>query len=98
MQSGYTKYPCFLCKWDTRADREHHSRRIWSECNNLHTGTHNIIQNSLVYPNRILFIYSSIIQFLRSHIDYILSSCGDFSEEQMSLRKVLSPGYYYNER
>ena len=42
MQSGYTKYPCFLCKWDTRADREHYSRRIWLECNNLHPGSHNI--------------------------------------------------------
>ena len=38
-----TKYPCFLCKWDTRVDREHYSRRIWPECNNLHTGSRNII-------------------------------------------------------
>ena len=54
MQSGYTKYPCFLCKWDSRADREHYSRRIWPERYNLHPGSHNIIQNSLVNPNRIL--------------------------------------------
>ena len=98
MKSGYTKYPCFLCKWDTRADREHYSRSIWPECNNLHPGSHNIIYNYLVNPNRILFLYSSIIHFLRSHLDYMPSSCGDFSEEQIYLRKVLSPGYYYNER
>ena len=30
MKSEYIKYPCFLYKWDGRADREHYSRRIWS--------------------------------------------------------------------
>ena len=35
---------------------------------------------------------------INSHLDYIPSSCGDFSKEQMSLRRVLSTGYYYNER
>ena len=54
MQSGYIKYPCFLCKWDTRTDREHYSKSISPERDNLHPGSHNIIQNSLVNPNRIL--------------------------------------------
>ena len=54
MQSLYTKYPCFLCKWDSRADREHYSRRICSEWDNLHPGLHNIIQKSHFNPNRIL--------------------------------------------
>ena len=57
MQSVYTNYPCFLRKWDNRADREHYSRRIWPECDNLHPGSHNIIQNSLVNTNRILLFY-----------------------------------------
>ena len=54
MQYGYIKYPCFLCKWDSRADRENYSRRIWPERDNLHPSSHNIIQNSLVNPNIIL--------------------------------------------
>ena len=54
MQSGYIKYPCFLCKWDSRADREHYSRRISPERDNLHPGSHNIILNYLVNPKRIL--------------------------------------------
>lgn len=28
-QSGYTKYPCFLCLWDSRAKHEHWSRSEW---------------------------------------------------------------------
>ena len=52
--SGYIKYPCFLCKWDSRAQRKHYSRGIWPERDNLYPGSHNIIQNYLVNPNRIL--------------------------------------------
>ena len=196
MQSGYTKYPCLLCKRDSRSDREHYSRRIWPEHDNLHPGSH-LIQNSLYNPNRILLpplhinlgimkncikaldrngstmqflrrkfpkiseakitagilngpqitelihynnfdnsmnvltlriwiTFKSIIQhrsadygnlvdlmdcmeilwykmlikmyFLRSDLDYFPRNCGDFSEEPMSLRRALSPGYYYNGR
>ena len=43
IQSGYTKYPCFLCKWDTRVDREYYAIRIWPECDNLHPCSHHII-------------------------------------------------------
>ena len=28
-QGGYTKYPCFLCLWDSRADKEHWTRKTW---------------------------------------------------------------------
>lgn len=28
-QAGYTKYPCFECLWDSRADTEHWKRRSW---------------------------------------------------------------------
>ena len=41
---------------------------------------------------------SNKMHFLRSLLDYIPSSFYDFSEKQLSLRRVLSPGYYYNER
>ena len=50
----FGKYPCFLCKWDSRAVREHYYRRIWPEHDNLHPCLHNISQNSLVNPNGIL--------------------------------------------
>ena len=28
-QNGYTKYPCFLCMWDSRAKSEHWTRKEW---------------------------------------------------------------------
>jgi len=28
-QSGYTKYPCFLCLWESRAKHEHWARKDW---------------------------------------------------------------------
>ena len=28
-QGGYTKYPCFLCLWDSRADDQHYIRQEW---------------------------------------------------------------------
>lgn len=28
-QSGYTKYPCFICLWDSRASHEHWIRKEW---------------------------------------------------------------------
>lgn len=27
LQSGYSKFPCFLCLWDSRADTEHYVRK-----------------------------------------------------------------------
>ena len=41
---------------------------------------------------------SIMMYFLRSHLDYFPCSCCDFSEDQLSLWRALSPGYYYNER
>ena len=29
LQSGYTKYSCFLCLWNSRADGEHYEKMHW---------------------------------------------------------------------
>lgn len=29
LQLGYTKYPCFLCEWDSRNKDEHYIRKVW---------------------------------------------------------------------
>ena len=63
--SAYAIY--FLCKWDSRADQEYYSRRIWPERDNLHPGSNNIIQNSLVNHNRILLIQLHIKLGLMKH-------------------------------
>jgi len=28
-QSGFTKYPCFLCMWDSRATAQHYTKKDW---------------------------------------------------------------------
>ena len=40
-QSGFTKYPCFLCLWDSRAKTEHWVRRIWPPRSEMKVGQHN---------------------------------------------------------
>uniref|UniRef100_A0A0K8U7S6 Uncharacterized protein n=1 Tax=Bactrocera latifrons TaxID=174628 RepID=A0A0K8U7S6_BACLA len=31
LQSGYTKHCCFLCKWDSRARKDHYCIKDWPE-------------------------------------------------------------------
>ena len=44
LQSGFTKYPCFLCYWDSR-DRENHYRQIkWKSRDELVPGDKNCLE------------------------------------------------------
>jgi hypothetical protein len=53
-QSGFTKFPCFLCEWDSRARNEHWVKKKWPPRTNLIPGSKNVIHNSLVDPKKIL--------------------------------------------
>lgn len=53
-QSGFTKYPCFMCLWDSR-DRNHHwTRKEWPTREQLVPGKQNVIYPALVNRNRII--------------------------------------------
>jgi len=54
-QSGFTKYPCYLCLWDSR-DRQNHysSSKQWLVRSSFIPGSNNIINESLVDPSKIL--------------------------------------------
>ena len=54
LQSGYTKYPCFLCLWDSRADDQHYIRQEWLLRQGLEPGLHNVKSPPPVEPNKIL--------------------------------------------
>ena len=41
-QGGHTKYPCFLCYWDSRANKEHWVRKEWPPRNTIKPGEKNI--------------------------------------------------------
>ncbi|GBM71524.1 hypothetical protein AVEN_145997-1 [Araneus ventricosus] len=54
-QAGYTKHPCFLCLWDSRARHPHWTKTDWSLRGALTTGETNVINTSLVPPEKVLF-------------------------------------------
>jgi hypothetical protein len=47
-QSGYTKFPCFLCLWDSRAKSDHWIKTDWPEREDLTVGKKNVINIPLV--------------------------------------------------
>ena len=50
LQSGYTKHPCFLCYWDSRAKSQHSVKDVLPARNSLKSGNKNIISEPLVEP------------------------------------------------
>ena len=53
-QGGYTKYPCFICLWDSRAKDEHWLRREWPLRETMTVGQKNVIAEPLVDRNKII--------------------------------------------
>ena len=53
-QSGYTKYPCFICLWDSRDTKNHYVKKKWLERREMIPGTLNIVHGPLVERDRIL--------------------------------------------
>ena len=54
-RSGYTKYPCFLCLWDSRARDQHWKKKNWPKPSSLQVGSDNVVNTPLVDPGRIIF-------------------------------------------
>ncbi len=54
LQEGYTKYPCFICLWDSRADSQHYVKKEWPLRQGLEPGSHNVLFRPLVEPSKIL--------------------------------------------
>jgi len=53
-QSGYTKYPCFICEWDSRDREQHYIKRNWPARKKLTPGDKNILKPYLVEPSKII--------------------------------------------
>lgn len=54
-QRGYTKYPCFLCMWDSRAREKHWVQSKWPPRSDLKPGDPNILHQPLVDRKNIIF-------------------------------------------
>ena len=54
LQSGYTKFMCFLCTWDSRMKSEHYTRRTWPPQETYKLGSHNVIHEPFVEKEKII--------------------------------------------
>ncbi|GBP20667.1 hypothetical protein EVAR_50923_1 [Eumeta japonica] len=54
MQGGYTKYPCYICLWDSRADALHYQQHSWTQRSEFQIGQHNVKNEPIVKPDHIL--------------------------------------------
>ena len=54
-QAGYTKFPCFLCYWDSRDKNNHYVKRNWPIREKLVVGEQNVIEEQLVSRDTIIF-------------------------------------------
>ena len=53
-QGGYTRYPCFLCLWDSRAKEDHWVKQCWPKRTEFVVGEKNIKYEPLVKPEIVL--------------------------------------------
>jgi hypothetical protein len=53
-QAGYTRFPCFMCEWDSRTRSQHWEQKHWTPRTSLELGSKNILRISLVDPKKIL--------------------------------------------
>lgn len=53
-QGGYTKFPCFICLWDSRDKQRHWIQKDWPVREELKVGMKNVINVPLVNRDRII--------------------------------------------
>lgn len=54
LQGGYTKFPCFICLWDSRETKNHYVKSIWPPRQTFEIGANNVKSKPLVEPKQIL--------------------------------------------
>ncbi|XP_027233923.2 uncharacterized protein [Penaeus vannamei] len=54
-ESGYTKYPCFLCMWNSRDEFSHFTKKNWPVREELEPCRARNVNNTLVDKDRIIF-------------------------------------------
>ena len=54
LQEDYTKYPCFICLWDSRADSQHYVKKEWPLRQGLEPGSPNVLFCPLIESTKIL--------------------------------------------
>lgn len=52
-QSGYTKYPCFICLWDSRDRAQHYVKKVWPLRKTLKAADPNILKEPLIDAKKV---------------------------------------------
>lgn len=102
LQAGYTKFPCFLCEWDSRARDKHWNVTDWTKRNTLNTGSKNVIRPSLVPPCNILLpslhiklgLMRQFVKALNKEVKSFKYSCAVFpslSDAKLEERIFIGP-------
>ncbi|GBM80540.1 hypothetical protein AVEN_12470-1 [Araneus ventricosus] len=103
-QAGYIKYPCFLCLWDSRDRYLHWTKIDWSLRGALTPGEKNVINITLVPPEKVLLpplhIKLGLMkQFIKSVpkdgecLRYLCSKFPKLSEAKLKERVFTAPTY-----
>ena len=93
-QSGYTKYPCFLCYWDSRDKANHWNKKDWPVRDRLNVGEKKVIAEQLVPRDKIVFpplhiqlgLMKQFVKALDKDVDcfqYICKSFRSLSNEEL---------------
>ncbi|MFP3023687.1 MAG: hypothetical protein ACEY3K_12655 [Wolbachia sp.] len=48
MQTGYTKYCCLICKWDSRDRKHHYIQENWPIIDGMQPGSNNVCRVALI--------------------------------------------------
>ncbi|XP_076351321.1 uncharacterized protein LOC143247336 [Tachypleus tridentatus] len=48
LQGGFTKFPCYLCLWDSNDTAMHYNRKLWPQRTEFSVGRHNVKCEPLV--------------------------------------------------
>lgn len=76
-QGGYTKMPCFICEWDSRAKDKHWTTTTWPARKDLKVGTNNIVHENLIQREDVLLPPLHIKLGLMKQFTKALSKEGD---------------------
>ena len=67
-QSGYTKYSCFLCYWDSRDKANHWTKKDWPARDRLNVGEKNVIAEQLVPRDKIVLPLLHIKRLMKQFV------------------------------
>ena len=78
IQSGYTKFLGLLCMWDSRARKEHCTRKDWPVRSELIPGSLNVLASLLVERSKIAFLPHHMKLGIMKQLMKALDKDGDF--------------------